>query len=43
MKLLFNTYKNVGVYVENVWKIIIPIANEKKGKDFKMHTFVIVQ
>ena len=28
MKLLFNPDKNVGVYVENVWKTIIPIANE---------------
>ena len=30
MKLLFNPYKNVGVYAENVWKTIFPIANEKK-------------
>ena len=39
MKLLFNPYKNVGVYVENVWNTIFPIANEKKGKDFQMHAF----
>ena len=35
MKLLFNPYKNVGVYAENVWKTIFPIANEKRGRIFK--------
>ena len=40
MKLLFNPYKIVGVYVENVCKTIFPIADEKKGKDFQMHAFV---
>ena len=32
MKLLFNSYKNIGVYVENVHKIIFAIANEKKSE-----------
>ena len=41
MKLLFNPYKNVGVYVENVWNTIFTIANEKKGKDFQMRAFVM--
>ena len=31
MKLPFNPYKNIGVYVEKVWKTISPIAKEKKG------------
>ena len=35
LKLLFNPYKNVGVYAENVWKTIFPIANEKRGRIFK--------
>ena len=40
MKFLFNPYKNVGVYVENVRKTIFPIVNEKKGNDFQMCAFV---
>ena len=37
MKLLFNPYKNIGVYVENVHKIIFAIANKKKVKEFQMN------
>ena len=34
-KLLFNPNKNVGVYVENMRKIIFPIVNEKRGMIFR--------
>ena len=37
MKFLFNPYKNVGVYVENVNRtfLLLPIFNEKKGMIFR--------
>ena len=43
MKLLFNPYKNVGVYVENVWNTIFPLANEKKGEGFSDACFCDVR
>ena len=41
MKLLFNPYKNVGVYVENVHRTFFFFQySVKKGNDFQMCTFV---